>query len=101
VLSTERASVLPEVPSAKELGIEDYIVRLWYGMLVPAATPANLISRLNAEIVKAMNAPDLRKRLTDVSVEPLASTPEEFAKFLQSETSRYAKIIKDANIPAQ
>ena len=101
VLSTERASVLPDVPSAKELGIEDYIVRLWYGVLAPAATPATLIGRLNAEIVKAMNAPDLRKRLTDVSVEPLSSTPEEFAKFLQSETSRYAKIVTDANIPAQ
>ena len=101
VLSAERASVLPDVPSAKELGIEDYVVRLWYGMLAPAATPASLIGRLNAEIVKAMNAPDLRKRLTDVSVEPLTSTPEEFAKFIQSETARYAKIVADAHIPAQ
>lgn len=101
VLSNERATALPDVPSAKELGVEDYIVRLWYGMLAPAGTPANLIGRLNAEIVKAMNAPDVRKRLTDISVEPLTSTPEEFAAFIRSETPRYAKIIKDANIPAQ
>jgi tripartite-type tricarboxylate transporter receptor subunit TctC len=101
VLAAERASAIPQVPSAKELGIEDYIVRLWYGILAPAGTPANLIGRLNAEIVKAINAPDLRKRLQDVSVEPLTSTPEEFARFIQAETPRYARIVKDANIPPQ
>lgn len=101
VLSTERASALPDVPSAKELGIEDYIVRLWYGILAPAGTPANLIGRLNSEIVKAMKSPDLRKRMTEINVEPLTSTPEEFASFIQSETPRYAQIIKDAGIKPQ
>jgi len=101
ILSTERMPVLPDVPSAKEEGVEDYIVRLWYGILAPAGTPANLVGRLNSEIVKALNSPDLRKRLVDGGVEPLTSTPEEFAKFLQAETPRYAKIVKDANIPAQ
>ena len=98
VLGPERSALLPDVPSARELGIENYIVRLWYGMLGPAGTPANLINRLNAEIVKAINAPDLRKRLTENSVEPLTSTPEEFAAFLRSETPRYAKVVKDAGI---
>jgi len=101
VLSRERATALPDVPSAKELGVEDYIVRLWYGMLAPVGTPANLVGRLNTEIVRAMNAPDVRKRLTGISVEPLTSTPEEFAAFIRSETPRYAKIVKDAKIPAQ
>ena len=101
ILSTERTSVLPDVRSAKEEGVEDYIVRLWYGILAPAGTPANLIGRLNSEIVKAINSPDLRKRLEDGGVEPLTSTPEEFAKFIAVETPRYAKIVKDANIPAQ
>lgn len=101
VLSTERASALPDVPSAKELGIEDYIVRLWYGILAPAGTPANLIGRLNSEIVKAMKSPDLRKRMTEINVEPLTSTPEEFASFIQSETPRYAEIIKAAGIKPQ
>ena len=101
ILSTERTSVLPDVRSAKEEGVEDYIVRLWYGILAPAGTPANLIGRLNAEIVKAINSPDLKKRFTEGGVEPLTSTPEEFAKFIAVETPRYAKIVKDANIPAQ
>ena len=101
ILSTERFPPLPDVPSAKDEGVVDYIVRLWYGILAPAGTPANLVGRLNSEIVKAINSPDLKKRLVDGGVEPLTSTPEEFARFIAAETPRYAKIVKDANIPAQ
>jgi len=101
VYSTERHPVLPDVPSARDAGVENYIVRLWYGILAPAATPPNLVGRLNAEIVKAIQSPDLRKRLVDGGVEPLTSTPEAFARFIADETPRYAKIVKDANIPAQ
>jgi len=101
IYSTERFPPLPNVPSAKEEGVEDYIVRLWYGILAPTGTPANLIGRWNAEIVKAIQSADLKKRFADAGVEPLTSTPEEFAKFIAVETPRYAKIVKDANIPAQ
>jgi tripartite-type tricarboxylate transporter receptor subunit TctC len=101
ILSTERFPPLPQVPSAKEEGVEDYIVRLWYGILAPAGTPPGLISRLNSELVKALSSPDLTKRLVEAGVEPLSSTPEEFAKFIAVETPRYARIVKDANIPAQ
>ena len=101
IYSTERFPPLPDVPSAKEEGVENYIVRLWYGILAPAGTPANLIARLNSEIVKAIQSADVKKRFSDAGVEPLTSTPEEFAKFIAVETPRYAKIVKDANIPAQ
>ena len=101
IYSTERFPPLPNVPSAKDEGVQDYIVSLWYGILVPAGTPANLVSRWNAEIVKAIHSADLKKRFSDAGVEPLTSTPEEFAKFIAVETPRYAKIVKDANIPAQ
>src|SRR5688572_1060793 len=101
IYSRERFPPLPNVPSAKDEGVEDYIVKLWYGILAPAGTPANLITRWNTEIVKAIHSADLKKRFGDAGVEPLTSTPEEFAKFIASETPRYAKIVKDANIPAQ
>jgi tripartite-type tricarboxylate transporter receptor subunit TctC len=101
IYSTERFPPLPDVPSAKDEGVEDYIVKLWYGILAPAGTPANLIGRWNGEIVKALQSADLKKRFADAGVEPLTSTPEEFAKFIAVETPRYAKIVKDANIPAQ
>ena len=101
ILSTERFPPLPDVPSAKEEGVENYIVRLWYGILAPAATPPALVTRVNAELVKALTSADLKKRFIDAGVEPLTSTPDEFAKFIAVETPRYAKIVKDANIPAQ
>ena len=78
-----------------------YMVKLWYGILAPAGTPATVIGRWNAEIVKAIHAPDMKKRFVEAGVEPLTSTPEEFATFIKAETPRYAKIVKDANIPAQ
>jgi tripartite-type tricarboxylate transporter receptor subunit TctC len=101
IFSTERFAPLPDVPSARDEGVEDYIVRLWYGVLAPAGTPPALIGRLNSELVKAIHSPDLRKRFTDGGVEPLTSTPEEFAKFIAAETPRYAQIVRDAKIPAQ
>jgi tripartite-type tricarboxylate transporter receptor subunit TctC len=101
IYSAERFPPLPNVPSAREEGVEDYIVRLWYGILAPSGTPANLINRWNTEIVKAIQSADVKKRFGDAGVEPLVSTPEEFAKFIADETPRYAKIVKDANIPAQ
>lgn len=101
IYSNERFPPLPDVPSAKDEGVQDYIVSLWYGILAPAGTPANLVSRWNAEIVKAIHSADLKRRFADAGVEPLTSTPEEFAKFIAVETPRYAKIVKDANIPAQ
>jgi tripartite-type tricarboxylate transporter receptor subunit TctC len=98
VFATERASALPDVPSAKEAGVENYIVQLWYGIFAPARTPANLINRLNAEIRKAMNAPALKARLEGISITPRTSTPGEFARFIAEETPRYAKLVKDAGI---
>jgi len=98
VLTTERVAALPNVPAAKELGIEDYIVPLWYGILAPSGTPANLINRLNSEIVKAMNSPDLKKRFESVSITPRTSTPDEFGKFIRDQTKLYAETIKAAGI---
>src|SRR6185436_18977058 len=82
ILSKDRHPAMPDVPSAKDEGVEDYIVQLWYGILAPAAIPGPLVARMNAEIVKAIRSPDLGKRLVEAGVEPLTSTPEEFAKFI-------------------
>jgi len=98
VMTTERVVALPEVPTAKELGVEQYIVPLWYGMLAPAGTSADHIRRLNAEIVKAMNTPDLRRRLESVSIQPRSTSPEEFGRFIREQTPMYAEIVRDAGI---
>jgi len=86
------------VPTAKEAGVDNYEVPIWYGILAPAGTPRDIINRLNLELNKVVTAPDVRERLTTAGVEPMTNTPEQFASFIRSETVRYAKVIKDAGI---
>lgn len=101
VLSERRVPALPEVPTMKESGVDDFVVPIWYGILAPAGTPREIVNRLNSEIHKALASADTKQRLASSGVEPLVSTPEYFADFIKSETVRYARIIKDAGIKAQ
>ena len=101
VLSEQRQPALPEVPTMKESGVDDFVVPIWYGLLAPAGTPREIVNRLNSEIHKALASADLKQRLAASGVEPLTSTPEHFANFIKSEIVRYAKVIKDAGIKAQ
>jgi len=100
VLSNRRASALPNVPTAKEAGVDNFEVPIWYGILAPAGTPGNIISKLNLELTKALTSSDLRERLAAVDVEPMTSTPEQFASFIKSETVRYAKVVKASGAKA-
>jgi len=98
VLSNQRSPLIPQVPTSKEAGVEHFEVPIWYGILAPAATPREIITRLNAELSKALTAPDMKERLASAGIEPMTSTPEQFASFIKSETVRFAKVIKDAGI---
>ena len=98
VLSAQRERALPNVPTAKEAGVDNFEVPIWYGILAPAGTPRDIVNRLNLELNKAVTTPDVRERLTAAGVEPMTNTPEQFASFIKSETVRYAKVIKDAGI---
>ena len=98
VLSAQRERAVPNVPTAKEAGVANFEVPIWYGILAPAGTPRDIINRLNLELNKVVTTPDVRERLTTAGVEPITSTPEQFANFIKSETARYAKVIKDAGI---
>lgn len=98
VVSEKRATPLPNVPTAKEAGFENFVVDIWYGILAPAATPQNIIGRLNTEINKALASPDLKEKLLAAGIQPVGGTAEHFAKHIRSETVRYAKVINDAGI---
>ncbi len=100
-LSAERIAVLPNVPTSKESGFPGYEVTSWYGFLVPAKTPRDIVTRLNAELAKVVTAPDTRDRLIAGGFEPMTSTPEHFGDFIKSETARYARVIKEAKLELQ
>jgi tripartite-type tricarboxylate transporter receptor subunit TctC len=100
-LSAERLAVLPNVPTSKESGFAGYEVTSWYGVLAPANTSRDIVTRLHAELGKAVTAPDARERLAAGGFEPLTSTPERFAEFIKSETARYAKVIREAKLELQ
>jgi tripartite-type tricarboxylate transporter receptor subunit TctC len=98
VVSEKRATPLPSVPTAKEAGFENFVVDIWYGILAPAGTPQNIVGRFNTELNKALASPDLKEKLIAAGIQPTGGTADHFASFIRSETSRYAKVIKDAGI---
>jgi tripartite-type tricarboxylate transporter receptor subunit TctC len=98
VLSEKRLSAFPNIPTAKEAGIDHFEVTTWYGMLAPAGTPRDIITRLNAEWIKIAAMPDIREKMQSAGFEPMTSTPENFAEFVKTEIVRWGKVIKDANI---
>jgi tripartite-type tricarboxylate transporter receptor subunit TctC len=101
VLSAQRSVVIPDTPTAAQAGVENFEVPIWYGILAPAATPREIIVRLNTELTKTLTLPEMKERLGAAGIEPMTSTPEQFAAFIKSETARYAKVIKDAGIKAE
>ncbi len=94
VTTAKRSEAAPELPTLAEAGVPGFEVDNWYGVLAPAGTPSNVVTRLNSEIVKLMHTPEMRKRLGVQGFEVLRSTPEEFAAFNKTEVVKWAKVIK-------
>jgi tripartite-type tricarboxylate transporter receptor subunit TctC len=98
VLGAERSQFAPDFPTVAESGFPGYNVDVWFGMLAPARTPAPVIARLNAEVNKALQAPDLREKLLQQAYEPLGGTPERLAELIRADMDRYGKVVIDAGI---
>jgi tripartite-type tricarboxylate transporter receptor subunit TctC len=98
VLSEARMPELPDVPTAREAGLENFETSTWYGLLTTAGTPRDIINRLNAEWLKIVAMPDTKEQMQKVGFEPLASTPEKFSEFIRKETARYGTVIREANL---
>ena len=95
VTTLKRSPAMPDLPTIAESGLPGFDLTTWFGVLVPAGTPADIVAKLNAEIVRALNAKDMRERLEKMGAEPPANnTPEHFAAFIRSEAAKYAKVIK-------
>jgi tripartite-type tricarboxylate transporter receptor subunit TctC len=97
VTGTQKYELLPEPPTC-QAAAPGLVAVNWWGVLYPAGTPRAIVDNLHANTVKALADPDVKKRFADLGVEALSSSPAEFGAFIRSETDRYAKLIKEANI---
>jgi tripartite-type tricarboxylate transporter receptor subunit TctC len=100
VSSGARAPAMAEVPTIAEAGGVNYEFTSWFGMFAPAGTPREIISRLHAEAAKIMAMPDIRERLPAMGNEAVGSTPEAFAAKYKADIAQYARVVKEAGIPA-
>ncbi len=98
VTTGKRSPALPDVPTLDEAGLKGFNLGTWFGVLAPAATPKDIVTRLNAEIVKIVNAPDFRKKMEEIGAEPIGDTPQQMAKQIKDDTERFAKLVKEANV---
>ena len=98
VTGSKRSESMPDVPTVAEAGVPGYEALQWYGLLAPAGTSVEIVIRLQAETAKALNAPDVKKRLADDGAESVGTTPAEFAKFIKDEIDKWSNIARVANI---
>jgi tripartite-type tricarboxylate transporter receptor subunit TctC len=96
VTTARRSASVPELPTVSEAGVPGFEAITWHGVVVPAATPAPLVERLNRDIVGALSAPDLRERLSALGAEVVAGTPREFADYIASEIPKWSKVVRDS-----
>jgi len=100
LIAPSRAAALPDVPTVAEAGLPKFEVTTWYGILAPAGTPRPIVMRLNAEIVRIMHAPEMTQRLAGMATDPVTSTPEEFAAYIQREIAKWGGVIRQAGLKA-
>ena len=96
VSTSKRSHVLPQVPTIQESGVPGFDISAWYGIFAPAATPPAIVQRLNAEIVKAMNAPQAKERIEASGYQIVGSTPAQLDAHVKSEITRWAKVVKES-----
>jgi len=99
VTGAKRSPDVPQLPTVAESGIPGFDVGIWYGVLVPAGTPAEVAKKLNAEIRDIVGAEDFKSMMAKQGVTIASGTPEQFAAFTTAETKKWAKVVKDAHIP--
>ena len=94
VSTAKRPAAIPDMPTIAEAGVPGYDSGVWYGVLAPAATPPDIIARLNREIVRVLTQPDFHKLLVDQAIDPVGSTPGQLGDFIRTEIAKWAKVVK-------
>ena len=98
ITSKTRSPLLPEVPTTAEQGFGEVVGSAWNGIVAPAGTPKVIVDKLNNEILRILSAPDTKERFASLGMEAIGGTPQDFAKYLQAESEKWAKIVEAAHL---
>jgi tripartite-type tricarboxylate transporter receptor subunit TctC len=101
ITSPERSPLVPDVPTCVESGVPGLVAVNWWGVLLPAGTPKAIADKFYSDLVKVMHDPDVKEKFAQLGVEAVSSTAEQFGAYMRSETAKYAKLVKEANIHAE
>jgi tripartite-type tricarboxylate transporter receptor subunit TctC len=101
ISAAKRAASLPEVAPLSELGLPDFESVGWFGLVAPAGTPPDIVNRLNAAFIKALNDPTVAEKIRGLGADPTPSSPQQFAAFIRSESVKWGKLIADAGIKSE
>jgi tripartite-type tricarboxylate transporter receptor subunit TctC len=100
VTSARRSSIVPDLPTVAETGLPGYDVNPWYGLFAPAGTPPAIVDRLNREVVRILQLPDVKQRFATLGAEPVGNTPAQFAAFVDAEIAKWSKVVADSGAKA-
>lgn len=100
IAAARRSPVAPEIPTIAEAGGPEFVLGSWYGLLAPAGTPRDIIAKLHAEVVNALAIPELRERYVSTGLDPVGSSPEQFAAEIRDDTARWGRVARAANVHA-
>ena len=98
--TTTRSASSPDLPTIAELGYPDFEASSWFGLLGPAGLPREIANKIQAEVARVIRIPEIREKLIQQGVDPVGSTPDEFAAYIKSETEKWAKVVKMAGAKA-
>jgi tripartite-type tricarboxylate transporter receptor subunit TctC len=98
VATNHRSKIFPKLPTIAEAGVPGYESHAWYGFVVPAKTPPEVVSRLNQEIVRILRKPDAAQALFALGLDPWTMTPAEFGAYIRSEYDKWSRVIREAGI---
>jgi len=98
ITTATRSSALPDVPTLDEAGLKGFNIGTWFGVLAPAATPKELVSRLNTEMVAIIHSPEFQKRMGELGAEPIGNSREQMAQQIKEETEKFAALVKEAKV---
>lgn len=98
VTTAKRSIALPDVPTLDEAGLKGFDMGTWFGVLVPAATPKEVVARLNTEMTKIIHSPDFKKKMDEIGADPVGNSPKEMAQQIRTDTERFGQLVREAKI---